>query len=60
MIGRYALEIYVLQGLVFILLRNNIWEVSNNYLFILLTIPFLFIFSYLFHPLFVKVMNINK
>lgn len=55
----YALEVYVLQGLVFILLRNNYWNVSAI-IFILLSIPLIVIVSYLFHPIFSKVMNMCK
>lgn len=58
-VGTYALEVYVLQGLVFILLRNNYWNVSAI-IFILLSIPLIVIVSYLFHPIFSKVMNMCK
>lgn len=57
-LGRYALELYVLQGFVFLLLRNNYWNCSNV-LFIVLSIPCLILISIIFHPVFNYIMNIK-
>lgn len=50
-LGTYALELYVMQGLVFLLLKNNYWHVSN-FLFVLIAFPLLLIISKMTHPYF--------
>lgn len=59
MCGIYSLEIFVLQGIVFTILRNNYWEV-DSWLFILLSILGTVLLSLIFHPLFTRIMTVLK
>lgn len=57
--GAYSLEIFTLQGIVFILLRNAYWDV-NNIVFVVLSVMGTLALSILFHPAFTYIMNTVK
>ena len=58
-VGKYSLEIYVLQGIAFILLRNCFWNVSD-FMFVILSVIVTFSLAFLCHPIFVKIMDFVK
>lgn len=51
-LGHYYLEIYVLQGLIFIALRNNYWTLSNPWLFAIFSIIGTLLFAIIAKPIF--------
>lgn len=51
-LGHYYLEIYVLQGLIFIALRNNYWTLSNPWLFAIFSIIGTLQFAIIAKPIF--------
>ena len=53
-LGKYSLEIYVLQGIVYMLLRNNFWT-TPDFLYVILAIPGILFLSYVVHPLFMYI-----
>ena len=58
-IGDYSLEIFLLQGIIFFLLRNYYWGV-NDLLFVLLSVIGTLLLSYILHPLFTLIMGVVK
>lgn len=55
----YSLDIFVLQGIVFIVLRNNYWNVSNL-MFVIFSIIGVVLISLAFHPFFYFLINLKK
>lgn len=58
-VGTYALEIYVMQGIVFIILRNGFWQASNA-LFLILILPLLWGVTLMIRPVFSFIMDAVK
>lgn len=58
-IGRFALEVYVMQGLVFLLLWNNYWQVSKVF-FVFSSLPLLLLISIFVHPVFNRIKSLKK
>ena len=54
------LEIYVMQGFAFMLLRNERFSLDNDCLFIVSSIVLTLTFAALIHPVFKKLMNLVK
>lgn len=54
------LEIYVMQGFAFMLLRNNWFSIDNDCLFIVSSIILTLILAVIIHPVFQKLMNLVK
>lgn len=46
------LEIYVMQGAAFLLLRNSIWNLNNDILFALISVMLTVVFALVIHPIF--------
>lgn len=53
-------EIYVLQGMVFNMQRNPLWNLDSDYLFFLNSLVFTIIFAMCVHPVFTFIMNSIK
>ena len=56
--GKYALEIYVLQGLAYLLMRNN-YLYFSNVIFLLGALPLVILLSFLAHPMFRWILRVN-
>lgn len=56
LLGNYSLEIFLLQGISFVILRNNVWCVTSTANYILLSFLITMFLSYLFKPLFDKIL----
>lgn len=56
LLGNYSLEIFLLQGISFVMLRNNVWYVTSTANYILLSFLITMFLSYLFKPLFNKIL----
>lgn len=54
------LEIYVMQGVAFLLLRNKTWSISDDCSFVILSIVLTLILALMIHPLFKKTIAIIK
>lgn len=56
--GKYALEIYVLQGLAYLLMRNN-YLYFSNVIYLLGAHPLVILLSFLAHPMLRWILRVN-
>lgn len=49
-LAKYYLEIYLLQGIVFILCKNRYWHIDNPYIYYLIALVGVFMLARLVHP----------
>lgn len=54
------LEIYVMQGAAFLLLRNSIWNLNNDILFALISVMLTVVFALVIHPIFKIILSAIK
>lgn len=54
------LEIYVMQGAAFLLLRNGIWRLDNDVAFALMSVLLTVVMALIIHPLFKKTLLVIK
>lgn len=59
-ISAVYLEIYVMQGVAFLLLRNKTWSINNDFSFVILSIVSTLTLALMIHPLFKKTIAIIK
>ena len=50
-LGRRYLEIYILQGIIYLLLRNRFWHIDSSWAFFFVSIALVLIGAYLIKPL---------
>ena len=54
------LEIYVMQGAAFLLLRNGIWHVNNDLTFVIMSVILTIALAFIIHPLFRTIILVIK
>jgi len=60
LLSKYYLEIYLFQGMVYILCRNRYWGIENQYVYFITAIVGVLVVAMVFHPAMSKLMEIVK